>query len=223
MRNRVFLLVFSFCLLALTSRSQDINVGAQIGSNASFIQVNEEFTLDGAKYSLRNENGNLGFKGGFFLEVRIGKVVVQPEFLFTQTRSTLSFQGPDRRDQAEIRINNLEIPFMAGYQVLKFMRLYGGFTVSYPITVEQVVNQSIIAPVSPYYLDHSFRYSVGVGFDYERLRLDFRYGSDIGSANGSVLINNEFYPYDYRSHKISVQLGLRIFQYQSKETDNEKQ
>ena len=120
MKKLVLLLVF--VLSSLTLHAQKNGFGLKAGLSST--QVN----FEGGQ--LVPSDAQMGYHLGVF--ARFGGIgfFVQPEVLFTQTSGQFMLELPPigsmSPDQYEAKFNRLDVPVMAGFKMLKIIRVMAG-------------------------------------------------------------------------------------------------
>jgi hypothetical protein len=174
------------------------------------MHTDETYERDGLNYELSNEQGGFAFSGGLFMEVDIKKFLITSELLFQQFRSDLRFSSNSGSDRLQFSINTLSIPLTLGYKIFKPISVNGGFTVSYPLSAEQLVNGTMVVNASDQFVEPFFRYNFGLDVHVQRLRFGLHFSSDILSRQGGLIYDNQAFGFRYRSHQLSLSMAVSL-------------
>src|SRR5690606_15375938 len=133
-----------------------------------------------------------GFSVGGFLKLAGEKFYLQPEFLFTQSNTSLTIQqSSNYTTLSNLRYNMMEIPVKFGWQPGSFFRLFTGLVYyevldgSLPVSINNA-NVEYINP-SKGQLSGLF----GVGFDLGRLTVGVRYDISFERYNNGIVIDGQ--------------------------------
>jgi len=167
-----------FCMYALMASmalSAQIDYGVKAGINYS---KNSDLTIFGG-FTAVNERFSserqIGFTAGVFAKASLSKFFVQPELLFTQTRS--GYDG-----NPDLKISYLELPVLAGFNVFEQFSIYAGPSV-------QLVIDDTFSQVFDLDFDSKsvFAINIGAQFQVNKLGFDLRYVGNVSENLATYL------------------------------------
>jgi hypothetical protein len=191
------LLVF---LGSLTAHAQKNGFGLKGGLSST--QVN----FEGGQ--LVPSDAQMGYHLGVF--ARLGGVgfFVQPEVLFTQTSgqfleiSSLSSIPPINY---EAKFNRLDIPVMAGFRMLKIIRVMAGPIASFNINSSLKEAGTTVQNID--FKKATFGYQTGVGVDLGNLTFEGKYEGGLSKFTENV----GSYTTDNRINQWVLSIGFKLF------------
>lgn len=183
--SSVFILAFGLFLVGVDMHAQDearvrkpineriFNIGLKAGINVN--------RLSTSLPDYFNEN-YVGFKGGVFSRINIGRFHFQPEVNFSMTGGEGRFSNNDNRYYA-IKLHAIEVPILLGFKVINFdifnLRLNAGgwmtFNVGKSIIVTDVNHPSNNTFESSKLSSYDGGLVVGLSANIWRFTVDFRY------------------------------------------------
>jgi hypothetical protein len=169
---RNFSLALGLLIMSVPAFSQvSLNFGPKIGINYS------RLSFSGANRQINNRYAT-GFQGGFFWRVNINRFYVQPEAVFNEKGSQISFDAnPGGRISGKVKLQSMDFPLLVGFKLIDSeafnLRIAAG-----PMYTRHLNDQSaVLDDLSP---DARFRrnqygYKAGLGMDLGNLTFDARY------------------------------------------------
>lgn len=177
MKKITILLVF----LGLTSLVTQVNaqvqfaLGVKAGPNFANIDVNSSI---GANYKNRT-----GFHGGAFALIKLTKIGIQPELLFSQQGSIVKFNSGD----GEANFDYINIPIILKLYTVAGINLQVGpqFGFLSGGEVKQTLNGvSTVRDAKEFYKGSDFSAALGLGWDLPfGLTIDARYNLGLSKIN----------------------------------------
>ncbi len=175
-----------------TIRNFGVAVGIMMMSTSAFSQVSLNFgpkvginysrlSFSGADRRISNRYAT-GYQGGAFLRINFNRFYMQPEALFNEKGSRLSFDA-DPSDQVgsrisgKVKLQSLDVPLLLGVKLID-SKLFNLRIAAGPVYSRQLNDRSdILDNLLP---DSRFRrnqygYQAGLGIDLANLTLDARY------------------------------------------------
>ncbi|NLA49405.1 MAG: PorT family protein [Bacteroidales bacterium] len=186
MKNLLVIVLSVF--LTLPAAGQ-LNFGIKAGLNTTSISMDDlkEVISGDVSYTIDKVKGaTYGFHGGVFLRLRMAKVFLQPELLFsTRTNEyTVTNIQEDFESLESQKFNKLDLPVMAG---LKFgpLRINAGPSASLLInSPEDLIREP---GFSTMYSRMTFGYQAGVGLDlFDKLTFDIRYEGSLKKYQNQI-------------------------------------
>jgi hypothetical protein len=192
------LLVF---LGSLTAHAQKNGFGLKGGLSST--QVN----FEGGQ--LVPSDAQMGYHLGVF--ARFGGVgfFVQPEVLFTQTSGKFKLELPPVSSMSpanyEAKFNRLDVPVMAGFRILKIIRVMAGPIASFNINSSLKEAGTTVQNID--FKKATFGYQTGVGVDLGNLTFEGKYEGGLSKFTENV----GSYTTDNRINQWVLSVGFKLF------------
>jgi hypothetical protein len=192
------LLVF---LGSLSAYAQKIGFGLKGGLSST--QVNFEGD------QLVPSDAQLGYHLGVF--ARFGGIgfFVQPEVLFTQTSGQFKLESPPLSSVSptlyEAKFNRLDIPVMAGFRMLKIIRVMAGPIASFNINSSLENAGKTVQNID--FKNATLGYQTGVGVDLGNLTFEGKYEGGLSRFTENV----GSYTADNRINQWVLSIGYKLF------------
>jgi hypothetical protein len=199
MKKLVLILLVS--LGSLSAYAQKNGFGLKGGLSST--QVN----FDGGQ--LVPSDAQMGYHLGVF--ARFGGIgfFVQPELLFTQTSGSFQLEVPSFPSQApinyEAKFNRLDVPVMAGFRILKIIRVMAGPIASFNIDSSLKEAGTTIQNID--YKKATLGYQTGVGVDLGNLTFEGKYEGGLSRFTENV----GSYTADNRVNQWVLSVGFKLF------------
>jgi hypothetical protein len=168
--------VLGIMLMSTSAFSQtSVNFGPKVGINYS------RLSFSGADRRISNRYAT-GYQGGVFLRININRFFLQPEALFNEKGSRISFAA-DPADQVgsrisgRVKLQSLDVPLLLGVKLIE-SKVFNLRIAAGPMYSRQLKDRpAILTNLAP---DARFRrnlygYQAGLGVDLGNLTLDARY------------------------------------------------
>jgi opacity protein-like surface antigen len=172
------LLAFTFTILLALPALAQLDFGLKAGLSSTSITMDEIKSVSSGthEYTLEEIEGmNYGFHGGLFVRLKISKLLIQPEFLFSTRTNEYKITDVLTTDVNDVKqkFSKIDIPVMVGVK-LGPARINAGPVGSFLInTPEELIDDPDIEAI---YGRMSFGYQAGVGVDIiNKLTVDLRY------------------------------------------------
>ena len=196
-----------------TIRNLSIALGIMLMSTSAFSQVSMNFgtklginysriSFSGADIEISNKYA-IGYQAGAFYRINYNWFFFQPEVLFSERRSRISFDAdPSGQNgsliNGRVTLHSLDFPLLFGVKLFEIkqsnLRVVAG-----PIYTRQLNERaSVLDNLSsnPQFERNQFGYQVGLGMDLNKFTLDSRYEggfrditSELGGRPGSFTIS----------------------------------
>ena len=154
-------------------------------------------------------DAQMGYHLGVF--ARFGGVgfFVQPEVLFTQTsgkfKLELSPVSSVSPTQYEAKFNRLDVPVMAGFKILKIIRVMAGPIASFNIDSSLKEADTTVKNID--FKNATFGYQAGVGVDLGNLSFEGKYEGGLSNFTENV----GSYTTDNRLNQWVLSVGFKLF------------
>lgn len=175
---KISLLSVATMLLAFVgTQAQDkFEVGVKAGVNLSHIRGEGGGSF--SSFWQEEASRTTGFTGGIY--TRFGnKFFIQPELLFSQKGGNfIDIVGVERK----FKQTYLDIPILVGTRIGNVVRLNAGPVATFLINGDEPFLDQIGITQENGFRKALFGYQAGVGFDIQKIRLDFRYEGNINDV-----------------------------------------
>ncbi len=172
------LLVVTFMVLIAFPALAQVDFGLKAGVSSTSITMDDIKTISSGtqQYTVEKLEGmNFGFHGGLFVRLKVLKLFVQPELLFSTRTNEYKVTDVLTSDVEEVKQNfsKIDIPVIVGVK-LGPARINAGPVGSFLInTPKELIDDPDLEAI---YGKMSFGYQAGVGIDVlNKLTVDLRY------------------------------------------------
>jgi hypothetical protein len=199
MKKLVFVLLFVSSSLAVHAQKNGFGLKGGLSST----QVN----FEGGQ--LVPSDAQMGYHLGVF--ARFGGIgfFVQPELLFTQTSGSFQLEVPSFPSQApinyEAKFNRLDVPVMAGFRILKIIRVMAGPIASFNIDSSLKEAGTIVQNID--FKKATLGYQTGVGVDLGNLTFEGKYEGGLSRFTENI----GTYTADNRLNQWVLSVGFKLF------------
>lgn len=196
---------FLVILLAIGSMSAYSQAQFALGLKGGLNFANLDVSSAGSAY-----NSRTGYHGGAFFLVKLGKIGIQPEILFSKQGATLSFSGQDLKSNYDY----INIPVIFKLYTIAGINLQVGPQVGFLAggDQEQLVGQAltkISSNASDFVKSNDFSLALGLGWDLPfGLTIDGRY--NLGLSNNNKTTGSTV---EVKNQVIQVSLGYKLFKF----------
>lgn len=163
---------------------------------------------------VKDENMKVGFNAGVFAKVPMSRVVsLQPELLYSQKGSKLTYDNVFGSGEYRFNLNYVELPLSLVFNVAKNFNLHAGGYASYLVgaNIKQLKSNGDINTIADLKADDFNRFDFGLlgglGVDVDNFTIGARYNyglRDVGkSGNLSGNVTS-----DSKNSAVSVYLGF---------------
>ncbi len=194
-------LIFLVTLSSTSLYAQKNGVGIKAGVSSTQVDFkSEQFVPSDAQ---------MGYHLGVF--ARFGGVgfFVQPEVLFTQTSGKFKLELPPvssiSSTQYEAKFNRLDVPVMAGFRMLKVIRIMAGPIASFNIDSSLKDAGTTVQNID--FKKATLGYQTGVGVDLGNLTFEGKYEGGLSRFTENV----GSYTADNRLNQWVLSVGIKLF------------
>lgn len=212
MNKKFYLLILGLLCFSM-SQAQEYSFGIKGGANyvmGGQITGNSSNGLyfDGTV----DADSQIGFHGGAFFEIRFGKFLLRPEFIYSSMKTEFPFPTAP----SIYAVDKISVPLLFGYNVWGPVDIYAGpayqNVLDSSLEGTEPPNQVIIAQNTP------LAAQVGVKAGFGRFEVDLRYDRSLASkeemdldlVNSDYGINRATFN-DTRLNQILLSLSFKIF------------
>ena len=194
-------LVLLFALGSFVVHAQKSGFGLKAGLSSTQLDFeNKEFVPS---------NAQTGYHLGVFARIGGAGFFVQPELLFTQTSGSFRIESPSFPSQSpieyEAKFNRLDVPVMAGFRVLKVIRVMAGPIASFNIDSSLKDASNTARAVD--FKSATLGYQAGVGLDIGNLSVEGKYEGGLSNFTESI----GTYTADNRLNQCVLSVGFKLF------------
>ncbi|MFA6401271.1 MAG: porin family protein [Salinivirgaceae bacterium] len=187
---------------------------------ASLLANPDFYTITAPKVSFEPSSYDFGYHFGAFARFKVLGIFIQPELIFSQTKTTINIQNEDAeniansvvKSAAEIKYTNFDIPVMVG---VKFgpARLYGGPVATFKLgnkadkSASAEVNE-MLTSFTAVTQKATFGGQAGVGLDIlKKVTLDVRYEFALSKLGDNISAGGESCSTDQRQSQFIASIG----------------
>ena len=175
-------------------------------SPESFLVVNQGVTY----YNISVEKADFGIHAGIFLEAHMGHFFIQPELLFNASTVEYRLDSLLVPDNASVAVENtyryLDMPLMLGFKA-GVLRVGAGPVGHLFISAED--GFANYPGYTPDFEKFTWGWQAGIGFDFWKLHLDFRYESNNDSQLGDhITFFGQSYDFATDNNRFIGSVGL---------------
>lgn len=199
MKKLAFIVLFTLSSFSLFAQKNGIGIKGGLSST----QVNFEGE------QLVPSNAQLGYHLGVFAQFGGVGFFVQPEVLFTQTSGKFKLELPPISSisppQYEAKFNRLDVPVMAGFRMLKIVRIMAGPIASFNIDSSLKDAGTTVQNID--FKKATLGYQTGVGVDLGNLSIEGKYEGGLSKFTENI----GSFTTDNRINQWVLSVGFKLF------------
>jgi hypothetical protein len=202
MKKLVFVLLFVSSSLAVHAQNSGFGLKAGLSSTQ----------LDFENEQLVPSNAQMGYHLGVFARFGAAGFFVQPELLFTQTSGKFKLELPKPYIPVlmsptiyDAKFNRLDVPIMAGFRLLKIIRVMAGPIASF--NIDSSLKDAGKTVEGTDFKKATLGYQTGVGVDLGNLTFEGKYEGGLSKFTENV----GTYTADNRINQWVLSVGLKLF------------
>ncbi len=200
---RYFLIIAILTLTTSLLAQKKREFGFRFGGNLQDFQC-ENFDGNQIYDDIKSGDRELGFHMGFYGNIKVAFLRLQPEITLTQIYNELTVESDSGPEQIYINYNRLDFPLLAGLK-LGPLRAYAGPVVSFNMEEQSNVLQTGLR-------GGTWGYQYGGGLNLgKRLRVDVRYEGAWSNTADVVTIAEQDFETDARVNQLIIGMGFRLF------------
>lgn len=207
MRIRVLFSLVFVSAFVLQANAQ-FKFGIRAGVNTSNVSLTEFSNSD---YALDYKSSpEIGFHFGVVSQLKLASFVIQPELLFTTTKTDLKLTDLTNAASpidtvGSQKFNKIDIPIIVGYK-LGPLKLQVG-----PVATFMINSKSDL--LSGYGIEESYKgmslgYQAGLGLELTSLLLDVKYEGSLSALGDGITVGGETFAFDQRISQWIISLGF---------------
>ncbi|OIV39775.1 porin family protein [Flavobacterium johnsoniae] len=198
MKKYILMCCTLFFGMTITAQTEKVKVGVKAGLNLAALTFDE---------SELNSSNKTGFTAGVMIEVPLAKnFSLQPELLYSQQGTKISFSDPDVTNsqfKSTIDLNYLNIPVMLKYYVVKGLSIQAGPQIGILLKANNKYQDNFLGYENKETLnlkeystgiDTSVNFGLGYQFKdkfYTDLRYNVSYSNVFKEGDANHFINND--------------------------------
>lgn len=209
--KKLFLLLFLIPVFFVTNAQKSgFKFGIKVGLSQTDYGIKELVVNDGGSYKIDIEDTPVGFHGGITLQLKLNKLIIQPEFLLNSSRVNYKVTGsiPSIADTllfADEKFNDLDIPLMIGFKS-GALRLNAG-----PVGHLHLNSTSELTKISGYSQNFEkllWGWQAGMGFDFWIITIDLRYEGNFSKYGNHMKFGNKTYSFSNSPQRLIGSVGI---------------
>lgn len=199
MKKLVLVLLFALVSIAVQAQKNGFGIKAGLSSTQ----------LDLESKELVPYNAQTGYHLGVFARFGGLGFFVQPEVLFTQTSGSFRVELPPSSNVSSInyeaKFNRLDVPVMAGFRIIKIIRVMAGPIASFNIDSSLKDASNTVQAVD--FKKATLGYQAGLGLDLGNLSVEGKYEGGLSNFTESIAT----YTADNRLNQWVLSVGFKLF------------
>ena len=213
-------LILTIALLGFTlnSTAQDFSWGPKLSVTSPSFKLKDVQNIGNGSDAiqlLEDTDPVLGYQLGVFARVSLLGIYVQPEVLFSNAKSEISYSDLDNNGETivgEVKLNKIDIPVMFGKRFLKVFRINAGpvFTLLLNDNISLEGAEASIKDIETNYKNATVGAQIGAGLDLSILTLDFRYEMGLQSISNGITIGETKFNPDQRLNQFLFSVGIKF-------------
>ena len=209
MRSLFLICALAFISLNLSGQGVGFKFGIKVGLSQADYGIKELLISDPNSFKIDITNTEVGFHGGITLQLKINKLIIQPEFLLNSSKVNYKLSGnlPNSLDTllASETFRDLDIPLMIGFKS-GALRLNAG-----PVGHLHLNSTSDLTKIDGY--EENFKkllwgWQAGMGFDFWILTIDLRYEGNFSKFGNHIKLGNKNYSFSDNPQRLIASLGV---------------
>lgn len=202
MRN---LIVILFTIIAFNTYAQDFQYGIQGGVNYNFGGDLTELNALNVSFDdiIHKAKSIEGYHGGLWAKISFSGLFIKSELLYTQFKNEFS-----SNPTYFLTTKKIDIPVVIGLKVLGPLYIFAGPDFQYIIAENFSVDNTEVT-----YDDFTTGLHLGIGVDFGRFSLDFRWDKGLSESTSSI-VNSEFinsnFTLDNRPNQLMLSLHYSL-------------
>jgi hypothetical protein len=198
------IVIISIILLYSLSIQAQMKFGIRAGISSTLVKLENFNSLN---YKLEYNRGDFGYHAGVISQLKITKLFIQPELLFSVTKADVAFSDFSTGSPKQLGRQNfysLDLPVIAGVKL-------GAFKIEIGPEASWIIN-SKSAMMNDNHIDLNlntitFGYQAGIGVELESLIIDAKYQGALSDLGTGMNVGNSSVKFTQRMSEIIVSMG----------------
>ena len=211
-------------VMSIGVSAQSFSWGAKVNVGSPNLKIKDIQNLENNQNAenvaklLDNTDGVLTYQLGFFARLKIAGLYVQPEAMFSSSKTEMTFENPIDGSQnsnnvtGEVRFMKLDIPVMIGKRFFKIVRINAGPVFSYILNDDITQSGATEAwnEINANYKNATVGLQYGIGVDLAKLTVDLRVEKGFHSISENLTIGETSFSADQRLEQIMLSIGMKF-------------
>lgn len=199
----LYIMAVMFCAAAVSQ----IDFGIRGGVNFYWPKA-YNFSQPGYEYKLSLQNNlSTGFHFGLISRIKLFKILIQPEILFTNINNTIEYEEVFDGEVHSINqeFNRLDMPVMALVKIKSFKIEFG------PVASLLLKDKSDLFDEIGYrqkYNNITFGYQAGIGLEVTKLTFDLKYEGNLSKFGYGIEIGDDTFNFNTKSNQLVFSIGV---------------
>ena len=195
------LILGSIFIMVIMPLHAQLSFGVRGGFNTSTVKLSDN-NVSG--YELNYDKGNFGYHFGVMGQLKVLGVFIQPELLFTTTKSSLAVKHLGKTTYGDQNFYKLDLPVIVGVK-LGPLKLQAGPVASAPLGTKSQVLDDI--GLSQKLKGATVGFQAGAGLQLSSLLLDIKYEGNLSKLGDGMTINSQQVNFDQRVSQVIFSIG----------------
>jgi hypothetical protein len=205
------LLLCSVVLIGLSTPAySQVEFGVKLGFHSFDLSNPKDIILPGDE-SISFRDAKIGFQGGIYTHIGLGRVSLEPRLMLNSTRVEYSFNGDNGGIFDNIKdetFTNLDIPVLMGFDFLFFTGLIGPVA---HINLNATSDLFDIAGYDERFKTATYGFRAGLCMAIGNLDLSLEYEGNFSEFGDHINIGGQQFSFDDTPSRLVFNLGIRIF------------
>ena len=211
-------------VMSIGVSAQSFSWGAKVNVGSPNLKIKDIQNLqnnqnaENAAKLLDNTDGVLTYQLGFFARLKLAGVYVQPEAMFSSSKTEMTFENIIDGSQnsnnvtGEVRFMKLDVPVMIGKRFFKIVRINAGPVFSYILNedITQSGAKEAWNEINAKYKNATVGLQYGIGVDLAMLTVDLRVEKGFHSISENLTIGETSFSADQRLEQIMLSIGMKF-------------
>ena len=199
----VNIIIVVYCISAISQ----IDFGIRGGINFTWPKA-YNFSQPGYEYELNLQNNlSTGFHFGLISQIKLFKILLQPEILFTNINNSVEYQEIADGDIHSIHqeFNRLDMPVLAIIKIKAFKIELG------PVSSLLLKDKSDLFDEIGYkqkYNNITLGYQAGIGLEISKLTFDLKYEGTLSKFGDVIEIGDNTFNFNTKSNQVILSMGV---------------
>lgn len=208
-------------VISIEVSAQSFSWGAKVNVGSPNLKIKDIEKLQNnqnAANLLDNTDGVLTYQLGFFARLKLAGVYVQPEAMFSHSKTEMTFENIIDDSQksnnvtGEVSFMKLDVPVMIGKRFFKIVRINAGPVFSYILNddITQSGTKEEWNEINTNYKNAAVGLQYGIGLDLAMLTVDLRVEKGFHSISENLSIGETTFSADQRLEQIMLSIGMKF-------------
>ena len=208
-----WVLLCAICILNLwivkPIRAQNFTAGIKGGIGSSKLSF-KDVRLNGLQ--IKQGESILAWHAGIFTRISLLGFHIQPELYYIRSGGKAELQdGSAPQQSGDFKYHQFEIPVLAGYTFLSFLRAQAGPVFSFTLNNNVKGFSGAFQNLEESYKNAAVGYQLGLGIDLFRLTFDARFEGDLSKLGSSITLpGGQKVSTDFKSKQFVFSLGYKL-------------